>query len=79
MNNNEEIDLDDIFENENVFKPLTEGLGFHHSLKETSELKSDLSKKSLILKEQLETRAKEIQAKNQEIENNNIYSIIVVI
>jgi uncharacterized RDD family membrane protein YckC len=72
MNNNEEIDLDDIFDKDNIFKPLTEGLGFHHSLKDSTEIKSDLSKKSLMLKEQLESRAKEIHSKTLEIEKTNM-------
>jgi uncharacterized RDD family membrane protein YckC len=58
MNNdnlNNEIDslLDDF-----DFKPITEGLGFHHSLKDKKEVKVNLKAQSVALKSDLEERAK---------------------
>lgn len=59
MSNND-LDIDNLLDNESIFKPLTDGLGFHHSIKEKKEVKSTLEKQKVVLKEQLETRAKEI-------------------
>ena len=53
MNNENEID--DLLENFNL-KPITEGLAFHHSLKEQSEVKTNLAGQSKQLKKDLENR-----------------------
>lgn len=60
MDNNFEDNFDD-FE----FKPLTKGLGFHHSLQEKSKIKSHLKMKSDALKSDLDTRAKKLLAPEQ--------------
>lgn len=52
-----DINIDDIFEEDLNFKPLSKGLGFHHTHKEAKELPNDLTKKSQDLKKNLELRA----------------------
>lgn len=42
------------------FKPITDGLGFHHSLKEKKQVKTDLNQQSESLKNEFELRAKEL-------------------
>lgn len=42
------------------FKPLTKGLGFHHSLQEKTKLKTDLKLQSESLKSDLDERAKKL-------------------
>ncbi len=61
---NDNLDIDNLLDNDQIFKPLTDGLGFHHSIKEKKEIKSDLSTKSVALKEQLEIRAKELNLRS---------------
>ena len=57
MDNNFEDSFDDF-----GFKPLTKGLGFHHSLQEKSRIKSSLKIKSESLKSDLDLRAKKLLA-----------------
>ena len=57
---NENFEIDNILENDRLFKPITDGLGFHHSIKDEKEIKSTLSQKSMELKRDLETRANEL-------------------
>tara|TARA_B100001971_G_scaffold213155_1_gene245539 strand:- start:127521 stop:128225 length:705 start_codon:yes stop_codon:yes gene_type:complete len=47
MNNDIEIDIDKIFDQSNNIKPLTEGLGFHHSLKDEKKVKIKQTSKTL--------------------------------
>lgn len=68
MSNNN-FDIDNLLDDEKIFKPLTEGLGFHHSIKEQKELKADLATKKVVLKEQLETRAKELNLRSTKTNN----------
>lgn len=68
---NENIDIDNLLDNDQFFKPLTDGLGFHHSIKEKKEIKANLSTKSIALKEQLETRAQELKLRSTSIEKTN--------
>lgn len=42
------------------FKPITKGLGFHHSLQEKSKIKTDLKMQSESLKADLDERAKKL-------------------
>jgi uncharacterized RDD family membrane protein YckC len=66
---NDNFDIDNLLDDEKIFKPLTEGLGFHHSIKEQKELKADLATKKVVLKEQLETRAKELNLRSTKTNN----------
>lgn len=56
MNND---NIDEAFEDFD-FKPLTKGLGFHHSLQETSQIKTDLNMQSESLKRDLEMRSDKV-------------------
>lgn len=55
-----EKDLDLLFDEEFDFKPITKGLGFHHSIKEQTEVKASLKQQQGELKEQLTKRAKSL-------------------
>ena len=57
MNNIEDLEIDNLLDN-NIFKPLTNGLGFHHSTKTEKEVSISLKEKSLDLKSDFEKRAK---------------------
>lgn len=56
MNNDTNEDLFEDFD----FKPITKGLGFHHSLQESSQVKTDLSAQSESLKRDLEMRSEKV-------------------
>ena len=62
MNNMEDFEIDSLLENSDLFKPLTDGLGFHHSLKKEKEVAVSLKQKSLDLKSDLDLRAKTLYA-----------------
>jgi hypothetical protein len=49
-------EIDDLL-NDFDFKPITEGLGFHHSLKEKKEVRANLKNRSVSLKDDIEKRA----------------------
>lgn len=72
---NDNIDIENLLDNDQIFKPLTDGLGFHHSIKEKKEIKADLSTKSIALKEQLESRAKELNLRSIQIEKSDKISM----
>jgi uncharacterized RDD family membrane protein YckC len=61
VNNTDDLEIDNLLEN-NLFKPLTNGLGFHHSIKEKKEVALSLREKSLDLKSDFEKRAQTIAA-----------------
>jgi uncharacterized RDD family membrane protein YckC len=63
MNNSEDLEIDRLLD-ENFFKPITKGLGFHHSLKEKKQVAVSLKEKSLDLKADLDKRARELNVKN---------------
>lgn len=58
-----EKDLDLLFDEDFDFKPITKGLGFHHSIKEKKEIKSSLKLKQAELKDQLDNRSKTLNQK----------------
>lgn len=60
-------EFDDILENLD-FKPITEGLGFHHSLKEKKEIKTNLNMQAGALKKELETRVHQLQKEATPVE-----------
>jgi len=72
MNNNEDFEIDNLLENTDLFKPITKGLGFHHSIKEEKEIKKTLNEKSLDLKNELETRARVLNMKSTQINKTQI-------
>ncbi len=57
---NKDFDIDNILDQEDLFKPITEGLGFHHSVKDKKEVAISLKKKSLDLKRDLDLRTKQL-------------------
>lgn len=59
---NNDFDIDKLFDDQNAFKPLTKGLGFHHSLKSEKEVSISLKKSSEMLKNDLEKRAKTLNS-----------------
>jgi uncharacterized RDD family membrane protein YckC len=74
MNNIDDLEIDNLLDN-NFFKPLTDGLGFHHSTKTEKEVAISLKEKSLDLKSDFEKRAKlisttQIQTKEPKIPNS---------
>ena len=60
MNSLDDIEIDNLLEKNNLFKPLTEGLGFHHSIKNEKEVVTSLKQKSIDLKSDLEKKAKSL-------------------
>lgn len=52
------------------FKPITKGLGFHHSLQEKSKIKTDLKMQSESLKADLDERAKKLLGEARPLKNN---------
>lgn len=69
--NNDNFDIDGFLDDDKLFKPLTEGLGFHHSLKEKKEVKSELAHKQIVLKEQLESRARDLNLRSPQIKKTD--------
>ena len=63
-NNQFENEVDQLLNDFDV-KPITNGLGFHHSLKEKKEIKIDLKNQSKLLKSEMETRLDQLQSKNE--------------
>ncbi len=63
MNNSEDLEIDRLLD-ENFFKPVTKGLGFHHSLKDKKEVAGSLREKSLDLKADLDKRSRELNIRN---------------
>lgn len=73
MDKNKEIDLekdlDILFDDNFEFKPITKGLGFHHSIKEKKEVTTSLKHQQAQLKDDLHQRNK---ALNKTINRPNI-------
>ncbi len=65
MHNIEDIEIDNLLDKGNLFKPLTDGLGFHHSIKEKKDVAISLKQKSMDLKSDLEARAKKLNTSIQ--------------
>ena len=63
MKNEKDTEIDNLIDNFD-FKPITEGLGFHHSLKDEKEIRVDLQKQSKLLKSEFETRTESLQSKS---------------
>ncbi|MCT4642525.1 MAG: RDD family protein [Bacteriovoracaceae bacterium] len=57
----ENFDIDDILNQDELFKPITKGLGFHHSLKEKSKVVTSLKEKSEDLRADLALKARSIE------------------
>jgi uncharacterized RDD family membrane protein YckC len=71
-NNDFDNEIDGLLSDDNLFKPITEGLGFHHSLKNKNEIKTTLVQKSLELKEDLNARAKELSGRSTQVASNPV-------
>ena len=69
----EDIDFDKLFDEELPFKPLTKGLGFHHSPKEEGDLHGSLQMRQKELGRSLEERAA-VLAKTQKTQETSIPS-----
>ena len=69
MKNKHDEEIDNLL-NDFDFKPITNGLGFHHSLKEKKNIEMDLKHKSSMLKDDLEDRASRL--KNKSITSNQV-------
>ena len=69
MNDNFDIDIDKIFDQSNNIKPLTDGLGFHHSIKE--EKKVSIKKQAKNLDSELKERARQLAQKKKSSFANN--------
>lgn len=69
IENNEDFEIDNLLDNDDLFKPITDGLGFHHSIKEEKEIKHDLKTKKVQLKNNLEQRAKSLSMQSTQVEN----------
>src|SRR5690606_17450125 len=52
--------IDSLFEGQDAFKPITKGLGFHHSLKSQEEVESKLKLSTESLRNDLEKRARSL-------------------
>lgn len=72
MIENDDFEIDNLLENSDLFKPITDGLGFHHSIKEKKEIKKDLNSQKISLKNNLEKRAKTLNMKSTKVENNTL-------
>lgn len=68
MNEDFDIDIDKIFDQSNNIKPITEGLGFHHSLKEEKEI--NLSKKSKVLENEISHRARHMAKSKKSVKKD---------
>jgi uncharacterized RDD family membrane protein YckC len=68
MIENDDFEIDNLLENSDLFKPITDGLGFHHSIKEEKEIKQDLNTKKIQLKDNLENRAKNLNMRSVNVE-----------
>jgi uncharacterized RDD family membrane protein YckC len=64
-------EIDDLL-NDFDFKPITEGLGFHHSLKEKKEVQVSLKSKSVSLKNDIEKRATSLKSSFDSEKADNI-------
>ncbi len=63
-------EIDDILDNID-FKPITKGLGFHHSLKEQKEVKVNLKRQSESLKNEIETRMNQLNIADSQTNKPN--------
>ena len=72
MIENDDFEIDNLLEKSDLFKPITDGLGFHHSIKEKKDIKKDLKSKKISLKNNLEKRAKTLNMKSTKIEDTSL-------
>ena len=57
---NKDFDIDDILNQDDLFKPITDGLGFHHSVKDKKDIAISLKQKSSDLKRDLNIRTRQL-------------------
>jgi len=70
MNDNSDFDIDSLLDGDSPFKTLSDGLGFHHSLKGKSEVKTSLTEKSNQLKRDMDNRARTLNLESKKTINN---------
>jgi uncharacterized RDD family membrane protein YckC len=68
---NKDFDIDDILNQDDLFKPITDGLGFHHSVKDKKDIAISLKQKSSDLKRDLNIRTRQL-AKESKITSETI-------
>lgn len=66
-----EAEIDSLLEDFEL-KPITSGLGFHHSLKEKKKVEVDLKQQSQSLKNELETRIEQLDKSDIDAKNMNM-------
>ncbi len=69
MSNDIESEIDDIIDNFDL-KPITDGLGFHHSIKDEKEVKINLRNQTKSLKNELETRISQLDTNKSDTKVN---------
>ena len=72
INKDFDNEIDGLLNDDNLFKPITEGLGFHHSLKNKNDIKTNLTQKSLDLREDLAARARELSSRSSQVASQPI-------
>ena len=65
-------EVDQLFEESFEFKPITKGLGFHHSIKDSHEIRTSLKKQQLELKDNLDLRAQQLNKPIKKLEATNM-------
>lgn len=60
MNNDNHNNIDNIFDEDINFTAITDGLGFHHSVKSENEVQKSLKSKSMDLKKDFDARIKQL-------------------
>ncbi len=65
--NNKNSDIDNIFDDLD-FKPITDGLGFHHSLKEKASVEVNMKSQQASLETDMVNRVKSLQAESKSME-----------
>jgi len=68
---NKDFDIDSILDQDDLFKPLSDGLGFHHSVKEKKDVAISLKKQSLDLKRDLDLRTRQLN-KRERVQSENV-------
>ena len=68
---NKDFDIDSILDQDDLFKPLSDGLGFHHSVKEKKDVAISLKKQSLDLKRDLDLRTRQLN-KRERIQSEDV-------
>jgi hypothetical protein len=71
MSDSIETEIDDLINNFDL-KPITDGLGFHHSIKDEKEIRSSLKQNSVALNNEFETRLNNMNIKTEDTSSVNM-------